>query len=127
MTEIDELRAAIDPLIEQVEAATRPACHCAACMAAAGLARTSLAYLSPLGAELLADVPHDEAFFVRLAEHMREEIKRLSRTLRQVTALSCGPNRSQPMSETPVQRFQGRRARGEMLKNPKIPGTFILR
>jgi hypothetical protein len=68
---------------------------------------------------------HDEEFFARLAEHMQQEIQRLARTLRQVRALRCERLTENRQEARP--RGMNRRARIEMKKNPRIPGTFIMR
>jgi hypothetical protein len=122
---LDRLRAEIDPMIEALTAAGTSACQCPPCQAAAGLARTSLAYLSPLGAELALVTMHDDEFFARLAEHMQQEIARLARTLRQVQALRCERLTESRQEERP--RGMHRRARIEMKKNARIPGTYIIR
>jgi hypothetical protein len=123
--QLQHLRAEIDPMIEALTAAGSAGCECPPCQAAAGLARTSLAYLSPLGAELALVTMHDEDFFARLAEHMQQEIARLARTLRQVQALRCERLTENEKKERP--RSMHRRARIEMKKNARIPGTFIIR
>jgi uncharacterized protein with von Willebrand factor type A (vWA) domain len=123
--QLQHLRAEIDPMIEALTAAGRAGCQCPPCQAAAGLARTSLAYLSPLGAELALVTMHDEDFFARLTQHMQEEIARLARTLRQVQALRCERLTENRQEERP--RGMHRRARITMKKNPRIPGTFIMR
>jgi hypothetical protein len=149
---IQQLRKQIDPLIGQIEAVMRANCQCPPCRAASGLAQQSLAYLSPLAIELAVEQEHDEAFFERLAGHMRAEIERLERTLRQVQALKCQqvvrplatppkprpkpppPRPPRPPAEPPQAAWYGgsdqlprsRRTRGEMIDKPRIPGTFRL-
>lgn len=111
MDDIGRLRAKIDPLITELEAIGTQE------------ARAALAYLSPAGAELARTRDHDDAFFRRLADHMRAEIARLSRTLQQLR----GERMELAEPRTVVVRRTGRTLRGEWKQNPRIPGTFILR
>lgn len=129
MTEIEALRHKIDPLIAELETIAGASCTCQACAQAADMARTSLAYISPLGAELARVRNYDAVFLLRQADHMRAEIERLSSTLRQAQILVCHHAPPAPRAERSVRRPVRRtgRLRGEWKKDPLIPGTFILR
>jgi hypothetical protein len=138
MTEIEYLRERIDPLIGQLEAVTTSPCRCGPCLTAASIAKRGIDYLSPVGLELALEQERDEAFFGRLSDHMRSEIERLAQTIEECRQMVCrnAPPLRPDISQPPVRKFAapakprpapaGRRTRGEMLKNPRIPGTFRL-
>ena len=117
MTEIETLRAQIEPLIAELEAIGTPE------------ARAALAYRSPIAEELLRQ-PNDRL----QVEYMRMEIARLQGTL-----LHLGksfkpfkpfkePEPSKPSKPSkPFDDGMRRRLRGEWLDPPHLPGTFWLR
>lgn len=126
MTEIEALRHKIDPLIGELETIAGASCTCQACAQAADMARISLAFISPLAAELARVREYDEVFLLRQADHMRAEIERLSSTLRQAQVLVCHHAPREKQSVRRPMRRTGR-LRAEWKKDPLIPGTFILR
>lgn len=136
----------LDEATSKLEAISLNPCHCNVCVHAAKLARDTLMEVSPLGEKLLQTPERDSDEFRDLEKRFREEeLAIMENALDHIVRGRCMMQQS-PLAPPPpqipslpyqqglsdaIERYRRytmqRKPRGEYKRNPRIPGTYVLK